>query len=273
MPFDSNGVFTRVMNWTSDQQNGIAIECGRHDQEDDNFAEGFNDTFCRDGRAAATGNFNLGAHKIQNLADGTASTDAINKGQLDTKANTTDVVNLTGAQTISGVKSFLYDIEVGGAPASGEEGGQINFNAGSDETNQNIFYFDRNAGQFRFFGMDTNGTMRVPLTIDIENNVVNVVASDVAGSAVSTVAKSKSSNGYFKLGNGLLIQWGYVSDPSSTLTFPTPFSSTNYSVTANYRKQGSSGSGIGHVNFYPTDNAYCYSNSQGGAYQWIAMGY
>lgn len=83
MPFDSNGVFTRVMNWTSDQQNGIAIECGRHDQEDDNFAQGFNDTFCRDGRAAATGDFNMGTHKVQNLGNGTASTDAVNKGQLD----------------------------------------------------------------------------------------------------------------------------------------------------------------------------------------------
>lgn len=25
MPFDSNGVFSRVMNWTSDQQNGIFV--------------------------------------------------------------------------------------------------------------------------------------------------------------------------------------------------------------------------------------------------------
>lgn len=83
MPFDSNGVFSRVMNWTSDQQNGIAIECGRHDEEDDNFAEGFNDCFCRDGRAPATGDFNLGNNKIKNLANGTASTDAINKSQLD----------------------------------------------------------------------------------------------------------------------------------------------------------------------------------------------
>lgn len=88
MPFDSNGVFTRVMNWTSDQQNGIAIECGRHDQEDDNFAQGFNNTFCRDGRAAATGDFNLGNHKVQNLANGTANTDAVNKSQLDAQSST-----------------------------------------------------------------------------------------------------------------------------------------------------------------------------------------
>ena len=108
MPFDSNGVFSRVMNWTSDQQNGIAIECGRHDQEDDNFANGFNDCFCRDGRAAATGNFNLGNHKIQNLATGTATTDAVNKAQLDNVNSTLNgaMVKLSGNQTIAGTKTF-----------------------------------------------------------------------------------------------------------------------------------------------------------------------
>lgn len=104
MPFDSNGVFSRVMNWTSDQQNGIAIECGRHDAEDNNFAEGFNETFCRDGRAAATGNFNLGNHKIQNLADGIAATDAVTKGQLD--ASSAAGVSLNTPQTITGQKTF-----------------------------------------------------------------------------------------------------------------------------------------------------------------------
>lgn len=105
MPFDSNGVFSRVMNWTSDQQNGIAIECGRHDAEDDNFAQGFNDCFCRDGRAAATGDFNLGNYKVKNLADGTATTDAVNKGQLDTKATPAQVNT-----AISTMLSTLYPV-------------------------------------------------------------------------------------------------------------------------------------------------------------------
>jgi len=103
MPFDSNGVFSRVMNWTSDQQNGIAIECGRHDAEDDNFAQGFNDCFCRDGRAAATGDFNLGSHKIKNLADGTASADAVTKAQLDTGLS----AKATPAQITSAINTML----------------------------------------------------------------------------------------------------------------------------------------------------------------------
>lgn len=111
MPFDSNGVFTRVMNWTSDQQNGIAIECGRHDQEDDNFAEGFNDTFCRDGRAAATGDFNLGSHKVKNLANGTASTDAVNKGQLDSVNSTlTALISTSTSNAVSNLLTTLYPV-------------------------------------------------------------------------------------------------------------------------------------------------------------------
>jgi hypothetical protein len=107
MPFDSNGVFTRIHNWTDDQQNHIAIECGRHDQEDDNFAQGFNDCFCRDGRAAATGNFNLGNFKIQNLANGTASTDAVNKSQLD--AQSTSLTALIST-SISNTLATLYPV-------------------------------------------------------------------------------------------------------------------------------------------------------------------
>ena len=102
MPFDSNGVFTRVMNWTQDRQNHIAIECGRHDQEDDNFAQGFNDCFCRDGRAAATGNFNLGNNKIQNLANGTLSTDSVNKSQLDAQRSSITTAYQNYVKTVLG---------------------------------------------------------------------------------------------------------------------------------------------------------------------------
>jgi hypothetical protein len=83
MPFDSNGNFTRTQNWTSDFENGIEIVCDRHDDEDDNFANGFNECMLRDGRAPATGNLKLGNFRITGMADGQTSNDAINKGQLD----------------------------------------------------------------------------------------------------------------------------------------------------------------------------------------------
>ena len=88
MPYGANGNFTRVMNWTSDYENGIEIVCDRHDAEDDNFAQGFNVAFCRDGRATATGNFKMGGFKVTGLGDGTSTNDAVNKGQLDSAKST-----------------------------------------------------------------------------------------------------------------------------------------------------------------------------------------
>lgn len=55
--------------------------------------------------------------------------------------------------------------------------------------------------------------------------------SDVNGSILTTVNKSKASNGYFQLGNGLIVQWGF-SDTSGTVTvrFPKAFTTTNYTI-------------------------------------------
>lgn len=111
MPFDSNGNFTRTQNWTSDFENGIEIVCDRHDDEDDNFANGFNECMLRDGRAPATGNLKMGNFIITGLADGQTSNDAINKGQLDTVNSSLvnlsqNAVKISGEQTIKDVKTF-----------------------------------------------------------------------------------------------------------------------------------------------------------------------
>ena len=83
MPFDTNGNFNRVHNWTSDYQNDIEIVCDRHDAEDDNFADGLTACFCKDGRSTATGNFKMGNYRITGLGNGQAANDAVNKSQLD----------------------------------------------------------------------------------------------------------------------------------------------------------------------------------------------
>lgn len=83
MPFDSEGNFTRVHNWEEDRQNDIDIVSDRHDEEDDNFAAGFNDCMLRDGRCTMTGDLDMGNFKVKKVANGTVSTDAVNKSQLD----------------------------------------------------------------------------------------------------------------------------------------------------------------------------------------------
>lgn len=117
MPYDSQGYFTRVMNWQEDAANAVPIVASRHDDEDDNFAQGFNEVVCRDGRAPMTGALKMGSFKITGMANGTTANDAVNKSQLDsvqttlttainTKADDNAVVKLTGDQIIAGTKTF-----------------------------------------------------------------------------------------------------------------------------------------------------------------------
>lgn len=88
MPFDSEGNFHRLHNWEDDRINDLDIASDRHDEEDDNFAEGLSQCFLKNGLSKMTGNFNAGLFKICNLSNGQSSLDAINKSQLDNVNNT-----------------------------------------------------------------------------------------------------------------------------------------------------------------------------------------
>lgn len=172
--------------------------------------------------------------------------------ETNLKANASDVVNLTGIQNITGDKAFNNKVELQG------------------DTAHILFHIP--GIMYTRLQESANG-LEVRTGDNVSLAPLFAGGSDANNSVVVTAAKSKAANGYFKLGNGLIIQWGWHSGSGSALTFPTPFTSTNYSVTANYRKQSSSGSGIGHVNFYPTSTTSCYFNSQGGDFQWVAIGY
>lgn len=104
MPFDPQGNFTRVMNWQDDAANSIPIIASRHDDEDDNFAQGLSNTLCRDGRAAMTGNLKMGSFKITGLGNGTNNNDAVTKGQLDAQnTSLTTAINTAVRTAISNV--------------------------------------------------------------------------------------------------------------------------------------------------------------------------
>ena len=83
MPFDSEGIFTRIHNWEDDRINDIDIVTDHHDAEDDNFAEALSQTFLRDGRSPMKGDINAAGFQVKNLGDGTSSADAVNLHQLN----------------------------------------------------------------------------------------------------------------------------------------------------------------------------------------------
>ena len=83
MPFDSEGVFSRIHNWEDDRVNDIDIVTDHMDEEDNNFAEGLSQCFLKNGNSKMEGNLNCGNFKITNIAEGTLPDDAVNRLQLD----------------------------------------------------------------------------------------------------------------------------------------------------------------------------------------------
>ena len=104
MPFDSQGNFTRVHYWEDDRQNDIEIVSSRHDEDDDNFANGLSNCMLKDGRCTMTGDLNMGNFQVNNVANGTADTDAVNRSQLNSVD--TSAVHKTGNETIAGNKTL-----------------------------------------------------------------------------------------------------------------------------------------------------------------------
>lgn len=74
--------------------------------------------------------------------------------------------------------------------------------------------------------------VRLSVGYDVHGNPISFApASTAINSIVTTTGISKAQNGYVKLGNGVIIQWGKARVNNGTnITLPTPFSNTNYTV-------------------------------------------
>ena len=88
MPYDGSGTFTIINSFEEDRINNLSIDSGKMDANFNDVADGLTNTMLRDGSFAMTGALNMASHKIQNVSDGTASTDAVNKSQLDDLSST-----------------------------------------------------------------------------------------------------------------------------------------------------------------------------------------
>lgn len=67
MPFDGNGNFVRLHNWTSDAANAIDINAGEMDGEDNGFASGLSNAVTRDGQGKMTTDFLPATDNLYNL--------------------------------------------------------------------------------------------------------------------------------------------------------------------------------------------------------------
>lgn len=218
------------------------------------------------------------ADKINEVIDelGNIATD------ISSKATDSDVVHKTGNETITGEKTFTNMI--------------ISKNPAMDTTilpenhlYQEMRFTDKNNISMGSVALDyyPNGTrgmylqvrkddlniyQSVNVYLDANNNSwATAPASDVNGSIVTTANKSKTENGYFKLGNGLIIQWGRAT--SKTWNFPIPFSSnTSFSLVFN-NNAGTDGYGRADTTASLTSTSVTAQGLCETPIRWLAIGY
>lgn len=124
---------------------------------------------------------------------------------------------------------------------------------------------------------NSGGGSNISLRWDSSNGFYTYAPpTDVNNSIVTTVNKSKGSNGYFKLGNGLIIQWGRQggSGTSRNVTLPTAFTSTNYKAVVSPFNGSPSSTTWSIYNQTTTGFDIHVSGSGSGMdANWIAIGY
>jgi hypothetical protein len=107
---------------------------------------------------------------------------ATNTTAIATKADDNAVVHLAGAETITGTKTFTgtqylspYTIITKGNGTGGnDEGGELEFEIGTNSVLLDNVHLDVNNNSMRIFGTDSNNNVHVVFRADLENNAVYV---------------------------------------------------------------------------------------------------
>ena len=253
------GVITLPANVETDRQNGIKANSVHVQGNFDALLAAVNKKLENDGSILPVSDLPMNNHKLTGVATPTASGDAATKGYVDSNA-----CMLAGSQTVTGDKDFTGNVSFTGSLTgniTGNVTGDVSGNAGT-VTNGVYTTGNQTIGGTKTFSAAAYGQ-----------------ASDATNSILTTVNKSKGLNGYFKLGNGLIIQWGRVANVAtigpSTVNLPTAFSNTNYSVVTTAATSGTAYTGMMQV-YDKTTATFKLDNSNtnyNDPAQWLAIGY
>ena len=167
--------------------------------------------------------------------------------QLDAKQASGSYVTTNTEQTITGVKTFRdkfflqeMDVEYNVAPATNhylDAPGFLDKNGQYMGSCACVRYTNGFTESYLNVRKPTGTWMSILLGIGSTDKGVEYTKappSELINSIVTTTGIRKSGNGYVKLGNGIIIQWGNrtLNTGSTTINLPTPFSFTGYSVAA-----------------------------------------
>lgn len=224
------------------------------------------------------GNTLISGHQVLysttgNNTDG-AMTQAATTTQLNLKANDADVVHKTGNETIRGEKIFANTLIEKTTGTS--YGSYVDFVQEINNKRRGTIRTAYNSdGSYSIMlgsnGPDASAPEGIKVTRNSSSIWATAPASDAIDSIVTTVNKSKSTNGYFKLGNGLIINWGTygTGSGSATITYSMPYTSAPKIFAGN--NYNSTGAFPGFTNV-KTTSCTIYKNS-GISGWWFAIGY
>lgn len=214
MSYDSQGNFTRLHNWEQDRQNDIEIMSDRHDEEDDNFAEGLNECLLRDGRVALSGNLNVGNYQIQNVAQATADNDAVNLAQV------TDIKNNALDEIYHAISELYY---VGDIKTSLQTENHGDWLLCDGQAVSRTEYADLFAVIGTGFGVgDGINTFNIP---DYRGKFLRGLGGDSAANVYTVQAAANSMSGHYH-------GFGYNTENNAG-TFAAKASATNYNMPPN----------------------------------------
>lgn len=198
------------------------------------------------------------------------------------------------------------DLDRDSTPSSGKTGDFIDLNDGSGDNVARILALNTAAGenQIQIEASDADSSDRARLGVSINkagttsyaycptpasssntNHIATTswVRSLLADNQADGLASfSKSGDGYIKFSNGIIIQWGLspevANEQTGTISFPTPFTSTNYKITASaYNNPNASGSqgDYYYIDTYTTTACTLHAHFQYALCRvaWMAIGY
>ena len=233
--FDGNGNWTSDFSAQADRDNGIKILASRFDNIFiADIKESFENCLTKDGQIAPVGNFNMGGQRITNLNNGVNDNDAVNMSQYN------NAVHKTGNETISGVKTFIADNIIHkntkATIANPPSNVSYCFTDYTDNNNERIGVIGSQINSDGWHGtyLQAGNEGNIHILTDGTDAITYAPPCDAFGSIVTTTGINKAQNGYVKLGNGIIIQWGWYkvnNSANTTITFPTAFSgNSTYAV-------------------------------------------
>jgi hypothetical protein len=167
MAFDGNGNYIRIHNWTQDAANGLDINAGEMDAEDNSIQGAFNITVTRDGQGKMAADFTPATTALYNLGTAGRSWAGLNVNAATIGPPAAG--NTLTLQAIAG----NFGLQINGSATVGQSVGQ-RINAGTSATDY-AFFAGNQANTVEFFRLWGDGGVTIGFTPNPGPGILNVL--------------------------------------------------------------------------------------------------